>query len=64
MREQYRDFTIYYDPPPIPVRTCDWHYVHKDYDGAPDGNDNRCGHAPSLEDAKAEIDDWYEEQSE
>lgn len=26
---------ITYDPPPIPIRICDWHFVHEDYDGAP-----------------------------
>lgn len=26
-------WTIHYDPPPIPIRTCDWHFVHEGYDG-------------------------------
>ncbi len=56
----YRGFRIDYYPPPIPIRTCDWQYVHEDYDGT---EDNRYGHAPSLEAAKAEIDDWHEEQT-
>jgi hypothetical protein len=56
----YRNFRIDYDPPPIPIRTYDWRYVHEDYDGPAD---NRYGHAPSLEAAKAEIDDWHEEQT-
>lgn len=34
-----------------------YEFVHDDYDGAPDANDNRCGHASSIEDAKAQIDD-------
>jgi hypothetical protein len=54
----YRGFRIDYDPPPIPVRTCDWQFAHEDYDGP---EDNRCGHAESLEAAKAEIDFWHEE---
>ena len=62
MREKYRGFTIEYNPPPIPVRCCDWQFWHDDYDGAEDANDNRCGSAASLEDAKLEIDmileDW------
>jgi len=53
----YRGWWISYDPPPIPVRTCDWHFWHDDFDGAPDANDSRCGHAASLEEAKAQIDD-------
>lgn len=60
-RESYRDWQIAYDPPPIPARTCDWQFWHNDYDGAPDANDNRSGHAPTLEQAKAEIDAWIEE---
>lgn len=55
-RESYRGFVISYDPPPIPVRTMDWHYVHSDYDGAEDANDNRCGDCVSSEACKAEID--------
>jgi hypothetical protein len=53
MSETYRGYRIDYDPPPIPVRCCDWQFAHEDYDGP---EDNRCGHAPSLEAAKAEID--------
>jgi hypothetical protein len=41
----------------------DWCYVHDDYDGADDANDDRCGHAPSVEAAKSEIDEWWFEQS-
>jgi len=52
----YRGYRITYDPPPIPTRDHDWHYCHDDYDGAPDSNDNRWGHACSLEEAKREID--------
>lgn len=32
-------------------------YCHDDYDGAPDANDNRCGHASSVEKAKEQIDE-------
>ncbi len=53
---QYRDFVIHFDAPPIPVRCCDWHFYHKDYDGP---EDNRHGDGPSLEDCKAQIDDWW-----
>lgn len=55
----YRGFHIEYNPPPIPVRCCDWQWAHEDFDGP---EDNRYGHAASLEAAKAEIDDWHEEQ--
>ena len=34
-----------------------WSYVHDDYDGAPDGNDDRFGHADSLDDCIDEIEE-------
>lgn len=63
---RYGNYHIYYDPPPIPIRSCDWHYVHDDYDGAPifsDGPpaDHRCGSAASVEDCKREIDELEQE---
>lgn len=57
----YRGYHIRHDPPPIPVRCADWQWWHDDYDGAPDGNDNRCGHSASLEQAKADIDEMISE---
>lgn len=68
MSIQYRDFIIKHDPPPIGWRTMDWQWEHVDYDGAPvdsesnNGGDKRCGCSESLEAAKADIDEWYEEQ--
>jgi hypothetical protein len=53
---RYGKWTIRFEPPPIPVRSCDWQFVHDDFDGAPDGNDRRCGSAGSLAEAMAEID--------
>jgi hypothetical protein len=53
----YGKWTIYYDPPPIPDRSCDFHFYHDDYDGAEDANDNRCGHGSSIEDCMKQIDD-------
>lgn len=63
-KEAYRGWWISYDPPPIPTRNCDWQFWHDDFDGATDAGDSRCGHAESLEAAKAEIDFWIEENSE
>lgn len=51
----YRGFRIYYDRTPLAGN--DWHYVHDDYDGAPDANDNRAGTEASLEACKTEIDE-------
>ena len=62
MKTAYRDWHIDFDPPPIPTRNCDWQFWHDDFDGAEDANDNRCGYAASLEEAKAEIDLWYDER--
>lgn len=60
MVEKYRGYTIEYDPPPIGIRTCDYRFVHEDYDGTPDEDggvgDRRCGAASSVEAAKREID--------
>lgn len=53
----YRNFLIHHEPPPIPYRGADWQFRHKDYDGPEDG---RCGTAPSLEEAKARIDELEE----
>ena len=58
----YRNWHIYYDPPPIPTRKCDWHFYHDDFDGAEDSHDDRCGDAGSLEAARRAIDE-YEEQA-
>lgn len=34
-----------------------WSYTHDDFDGAPDGNDDRYGHADTLEDCIEEIEE-------
>jgi len=33
-------YDIVYNPPPIPMRNCDWQFCHEDYDGP---GDFRCG---------------------
>lgn len=58
--ERYRrDWWIYYDPPPIPTRAWDWHWVHEDYDGL---GDPRHGDAPTREACMKAIDEWIEEE--
>jgi hypothetical protein len=54
----YREFSLSFDPPPIPVRVCDWHAIHKDYDGPEDG---RFFHGPSVSDLLAQIDDYCDD---
>ena len=60
--KEYRGYLIDYDPPPIPVRDCDWQYAHKDFDGAPDGCDHRCGFAPTYQACVEAIDDLIEDE--
>jgi len=52
---------IWFDPPPIPIRSMDWHFMHDDFDGADDSMDNRCGHAPTAEACRAAIDEIEDE---
>lgn len=49
----YRGYHISYDPPPIPYRGFDWHFVHQDYDEG----DNRYGSCASEAECRAEIDE-------
>lgn len=53
---RYGKWTISYNPKPIPA-SCgvDWDYVHDNYDGAPDANDDRHGNCASAVDCLAEI---------
>jgi hypothetical protein len=64
----YRGYHIRHDPPPIPIRTCDWQWYHEDYDPTPlhsygPPSDDRSGASASLDDAKADIDDQIAEVS-
>lgn len=61
MKTEYRDYIIEYNPPPIPVFTHDWAFCHKDFDGAPDSGDYRCGTGEDIEDCKHQIDAMEEE---
>ena len=58
MATLYRGYHIEYDPPPIPIRTSDWAWSHEGYDGP---EDPRSGYSPSLEAAKADIDEQIAE---
>jgi excisionase family DNA binding protein len=55
----YRGYTITHNPPPIPMRNCDYQFAHNEYDGP---EDRRCGAAPSLDYAKAEIDEQIDDE--
>lgn len=54
---RYGSWIITYDPPPIPLRTLDWTYVHEDYDGAEDSGDRRLGYAPDIATCIVEINE-------
>jgi hypothetical protein len=54
---KYGKWDIYYDAKPIPTTACDWNFVHEDYDGAPDANDNRCGTGKDVADCLNQIRD-------
>ena len=56
-RVEYRGYTIYWDPKPVPGNI-HWSFVHKDYDGE---DDPRHGYAGSIEDAKEQIDEQCED---
>ena len=40
-----------------PAAAFDWEWRHADYDGAPDGNDRRCGRGASVADCIEQIVD-------
>ena len=66
---EYKNYFIQYDPPPIPIRTCDWQFFAKDFDGGPwevggPPMDPRSGETSSLEKAKERIDELIEEYPE
>lgn len=47
-------WTIEFDPPPIPLRQFDYAFSHDDYDGA-DGGNGLAGRAASVQDALDQI---------
>ena len=55
---RYHGYLITYQMKPIPDRSFDWNYAHKDYDGP---GDLRCGNAESLSAAMSEIDELLAE---
>ncbi len=59
----YGPWRVYYEPPPIPTRAFDWHWYHEDYDGAPDGNDGRCGSESNFAAALCACDDWEDDNA-
>lgn len=62
--ETYRGFEISKNQmvPPIPGwQQFEFVFTHRDYDGAPDANDNRHGHGPTVMACKREIDELLDD---
>ena len=60
---EHKNWIIEHNPKPIPDRRYDYDAYHEDYDGAPDSGDSRSFCCPSIKEAKAEIDDWIQENN-
>lgn len=64
----YGDWTIFYDPPPIPIRSMDWHFTHRDFDASWEGEEDGyvsnglCGSAESVDACKREIAEIEEDR--
>lgn len=64
---KYGPWRIYFDPPPIPVRTMDWHFVHDNYDASYEGEEDGFvsnglgGSCASFADALNECDEMEDE---
>jgi hypothetical protein len=55
--QEYKDYRIKYDPPPVPG--INYVYYHDDYDGP---GDNRFGYCRTIQECKDEIDELIEEE--
>jgi len=55
----YGDWDIYYDPPPIPDRSYDYSFMHKNLDGP---GDNRYGYGESIHDCIQTIKYTFEDE--
>lgn len=57
---EYKNWTIIYNPKPIPTKIYDYDVVHEDYDGSSDSGDTRYFTTESIDSAKLLIDNWEE----
>ncbi len=58
--ERVGPWRIWFEPPPIGTRECDWHYQHEDAE--PECPSWMYGHCASREACIVEIIDTYEER--
>lgn len=67
-KTHYGPWTIYFDPPPIPARECDWHFEHDNFDASYEGEEDGwvsnglAGSCASFADALNECDEMEDEQ--
>lgn len=59
--EHFGPWRVWFDPPPIGTRECDWHYQHEDAE--PECPAWMHGHCASRDACIAEIIDGYEERA-
>lgn len=60
LRDQFGPWRVWYDPPPISSRNCDWSYQHEDAeDGSPSW---MSGYAESRDACLSEIIESYEDR--
>lgn len=52
------DYRVWFDPPPIPTRNCDWHFQHKD----DAGEVGRSGDGPTAQDCLVQIVELLSEE--
>lgn len=64
--DTYRGWTISYNPPPIPVRDCDWQAIGPVFDATLDGEtftgNGQSATAASREELIERIDEWFLDQ--
>lgn len=60
---RFGPWRIWFDPPPIPVRICDWKYWHDEDDAAPDGSTGRSGTEHSLAACLREIEEMLDDMA-
>ena len=66
----YRGWSVSFDPPPIPIRSCDWRATHPDYDASYEGDESGWvdnglkAEAGSFDDLCAQIDELQDEWEE
>lgn len=67
--DTYRGWSIYYDPPPIPIRDFDWRAISPNYDASYEGpedgweDNGEKAYGRTRDELIKEIDAWFDERS-